>query len=528
MSDFRLIYYYLDLAIRRPLVWMAPAVVVLLIGAIYIFNIPRVYYSEAVIVVSSQAIPSTLVQSTVANERLQFIEQRVLARENLLKLVEKFDLLPELAGRVSNTQLAQIVRGHIIITMRATEASEQFAASSVFGIGVNASTPKLAADMASEIAAMITEENRRARMSRASEASTFLEREVAVLTSRATELGARLSEFTRANENRLPSRLALHLSDIREGQSELADVVRELAEARSNLDVLRAELVVHETSGNASLQARRNELRILRSDLVARSTVLSPEHHEIRSIKSRIAALESDLSQPAPEAGAEVVTAELSPEGMLVAQRIKFAEQQVENFEDQQATLTQNLEEIRQMVADMPNVEAQLSLLEAERDTVQRNLDDMSGKLNVARLGERLETDQQDEQIRILETPEAPLYPSGTSRTDYMLAMLGASIALGMGCLYVADTFDPKIRGAFDVDPVIGESPLVVIDYWQTSAQKRRNMAYAALAFLLLVLAGGSVLFGLYGWPPSRTALNFLEITPVAVADMSRIDPWKA
>ncbi|MCO6392315.1 hypothetical protein GTW25_14885 [Aliihoeflea aestuarii] len=527
MSDFRLVYYYLDLAIRRPLVWIVPALIALALGAVYIVNIPRSYYSEAVIVVSSQAIPSTLVQSTVTNERLQFIEQRVLARENLLKLVRKFDLLPELKGQVSNTQLAHIVRGHIVITMRATEASEQFAASSVFGIGVNASTPDLAADMASEIAAMITEENRRARMSRATEASTFLEREVSVLTSRANELGARLSQFTQDNENRLPSRLTLHLSDIREGQSELAEIARELAEARSNLDVLRAELFVHETSGDASLRERRDELRTLRADLVARSTVLSPQHHEIRSIKSRIAALESNLAQAAPEDGQEVVSVNMSPEVMLVGQRIKFAEQQVEALEAQQVALTGNLEEIRNIVADMPNVEAQLNLLVAERDAVQRNLDDMSGKLNVARLGERLETDQQDEQIRILETPEAPLYPSGTSRTNYMLAMLGASLALGMGCLYVADTFDPKIRGAFDVEPVIGESPLVIIDYWQTSAQKRRNIALAAIALLLLALVGGSALLGLYGWPPNLMASNDSP-NLFAIADMSRTDPWKA
>ena len=245
-------------------------------------------------------------------------------------------------------------------------------------------------------------------------------------------------------------------------------------------------------------------------------------------MKSRIAALESDLAQERTKAGDEPVTAELSPEGMLVAQRIKFAEQRVEALEAQQASLTRNLQEIRDMVADMPNVEAQLNLLGAERDAVQRNLDDMTGKLNVARLGERLETDQQDEQISVLETPEAPLYPSGTSRTNYMLAMMGASIALGMGCLYIADTFDPRIRGAFDVEPVIGESPLVIIDYWQTSAQKRRNMVFAALAALLLAIAGGSVLFGLYGWPPSRTALNLQKNTLFAVVDMSRIDPWKA
>lgn len=526
-NDFRLLYYYLDLAIRRPLVWIVPAMLVVALGASYVFNMPRSYYSEAVIVVSSPAIPSALVQSTVANERLQFIEQRVLARDNLLELARKFGLFPDLAGQVSNTQLAQIVRNQIVITTRASEASEQFAASSVFGIGVNAATPELAADMAGEIAAMITEENRRARMARAAEARTFLEREVSVLTGRTRELESRLSSFLQSNENRLPSRLALHLSDIREGQSELVEIGRRLAEARSNVEVLQAELALAQTSSGNMLQERLGELRTLRSQLVARSTVLTPEHHEIRSIKSRIAALEADLAnEPEPiEASAD---SEMSLEAELIAQRIRFAEQQVKALEEQQNALTSDLQEIRDIVADMPNVEAQLNLLQSERDTARRDLEEMSAKLNMARLGERLETDQQDDQITVLEKPEAPLYASGRSRTEYMLAVLGASFVLGMGCLYAADTFDPKIRGAFDVAPVAGDSPLIMVEHWNTAAETRRNLAIAALAALLLI-ASATVLFSVYGWPPKRTASAHVQgSAPVFVAEPSRDVPWKA
>ena len=529
-SDFRLIHYYLDLALRRPLIWLMPALVVLAIGVTYVVNMPKTYYSEAVIVVGSQAIPSSLVQSTVANERLQFIEQRVLARENLLKLVDRFDLFPALAGEISKTQLAKLVRSQIVITMRASEASEQYAASSVFGIGVNATAPDLAADMAAEIAAMITEENRRARMSRATEATAFLEREVATLKSRVSEFDARLADFVRNHENALPSRLSLHLGDIREGQSELAEVTQSLAEAQSALELLRVELALAASSENTPLREQHSELRTLQATLVARSSVLSPEHHEIRSLKSRVAALKNDIAAGAAIDEPANADAVASPEAQLIARRIQFAEQQMALLEERQAELTARLGEIRQIVAEMPNVEAEFTLLESERASAQRNLDDMSGRLNVARLGQRLETDQQDEQIQILEAPEAPLYASGSSRREYMLAVVGAALALGMGCLYAADTFDPKVRGAFDVAGAAGDVPMVMIDTWKTPAQRRRNTVIATLA-IVAILAAGGLLLARYGWPPDGLDWSWIGLeamAPMAPALVGGGQSWKA
>src|SRR5690606_5972893 len=103
-SDFRIIYYYLDLAIRRPLVWATPALIVLALGTAYVLTLPRNYYSQSGIVVSSQAMPCTLGQATVANERVQFTEQRVLARENMLKILKKLELFPELVASIAHTQ----------------------------------------------------------------------------------------------------------------------------------------------------------------------------------------------------------------------------------------------------------------------------------------------------------------------------------------------------------------------------------------------------------------------------------------
>ena len=58
---------------------------------------PATYLSEGKILVQSQQIPTELVRPTVTNaaqERIQVIEQRMMTRENLLAIVDKFQLFP--------------------------------------------------------------------------------------------------------------------------------------------------------------------------------------------------------------------------------------------------------------------------------------------------------------------------------------------------------------------------------------------------------------------------------------------------
>jgi uncharacterized protein involved in exopolysaccharide biosynthesis len=57
--------------------------------------IPPVYQSTGTIMVESQTIPTDLIPTTAASlidERIEVIRQRVMTRENLFKIIEKYKL----------------------------------------------------------------------------------------------------------------------------------------------------------------------------------------------------------------------------------------------------------------------------------------------------------------------------------------------------------------------------------------------------------------------------------------------------
>ena len=75
------------------------------------YKLPPVYQSEATILIEQPSIPGDIVQSTIGNyvdEQIQVVAQRVMTKENIRQLVERFDLYAE----IRETQPTEIVIEH--------------------------------------------------------------------------------------------------------------------------------------------------------------------------------------------------------------------------------------------------------------------------------------------------------------------------------------------------------------------------------------------------------------------------------
>ena len=111
-QDLGLLQYFEDLK-RRILYFLIPCVLVAAVGALVAVFWPATYVSEGKILVESQAIPADLVRptvTTIANERVQVIEQRIMTRENLLAIVDKFGVFANRRQWMSGTELLDSMR----------------------------------------------------------------------------------------------------------------------------------------------------------------------------------------------------------------------------------------------------------------------------------------------------------------------------------------------------------------------------------------------------------------------------------
>ena len=107
---------YLDALKRRRTSILVIAAVVFVIGAIAALVWPATYKSSATILIKEQDIPPDLVRSTVtsfASQRIQAISQKVMARPNLMEIIDKYSLYADERERLPTEDIISEMRDNI-------------------------------------------------------------------------------------------------------------------------------------------------------------------------------------------------------------------------------------------------------------------------------------------------------------------------------------------------------------------------------------------------------------------------------
>jgi uncharacterized protein involved in exopolysaccharide biosynthesis len=196
--------FYFELLKRRFFYFAIPFVLVAATGAGVALVWPPTYLSEGKILVQSQQIPTELVRSTVtsaAQERIQVIEQRLMTRDNLVAIVDKFQLFPTQRNLMSVTQLVETMKKKTTIAtvnqqLSFTRRSDN--PTIVFTVGFEDSDPAVASRVANELVTRILNEDIRDRTSRASDTTKFLKREVERLQAENAAIEAKVAQAKEA------------------------------------------------------------------------------------------------------------------------------------------------------------------------------------------------------------------------------------------------------------------------------------------------------------------------------------------
>ena len=250
--------FYWELVKRRWLLFIIPFVPILIIGLGAAALWPATFLSQGKILVQSQQIPTELVHPTVTNaaqERIQVIEQRTMTRENLLAIVDKFQLYPEKRNLMSASQLVEAMTKSTkiepIAQPLAFNRTQTLNPTIVFTVGFEYSDPQTASKVANELITRILSEDLRDRTARATDTTQFLSREVQRLLAENAAIEAKLAQAK--------------LSQIKPGGADQPAV----------------------------------QLAQLKADLAAKSALYSDRHPMMQALKRQIAAMEK--AQPTQE-----------------------------------------------------------------------------------------------------------------------------------------------------------------------------------------------------------------------------------
>ena len=225
----------------------------------------------------------------------------------------------------------------------------------------------------------------------------------------------------------------------------LAREVQRLQVENSALDAKIAQLRITQgkpaSSGGSDQPAAT--LAQLKSDLIQKGALYSERHPAIQSLKKQIEALEKVAAAPAAPNN-DAATA------------------------------------------------ASLEVMVAQQESLQKNLDAASAKLEAARLGENLEKDQQSEKLEIIEQPTVPQEPVKPNRLKVLAMAFAAALLGGAGLTVLVEILDKGIRRSNDLLSVVDGQLIVSIPYITTAAElrARRRRIFAFVGAFALVLIG--------------------------------------
>lgn len=195
--------FYWELFKRRVVYFLVPFFAVLAGGTALAMLWPATYFSSGKILVTTQQIPTELVRPTVttlANERIQVIQQRVLTRDNLSAIVTKYGLFPERRNLMTATEVTELMRKSIqILPLNlGNRPGSRDVATIAFTVGFFYEDSRVAAQVANELMTRILNEDLRDRTGRAVDTTRFLTREFQRLNEEYAAVEARLAQAKRA------------------------------------------------------------------------------------------------------------------------------------------------------------------------------------------------------------------------------------------------------------------------------------------------------------------------------------------
>ncbi|KJC53634.1 hypothetical protein UP10_41795 [Bradyrhizobium sp. LTSPM299] len=250
--------HYIDILKRRFFYFLLAFGVVSILGLCLAAIQKPNYLSEGKILVESQVIAPDLVGPAVTaagGERIQLIQriqQRVMTRDNLLSIANRFGLFPKRPDVLDLMRESSLIKPAEIAGARPSNEP-----SIAFTVGFEYERPELAMRVASEFVSLIINEDERLRTSRSTEA-------VRILTSE-----------TKGIEDKLDST-----------QTQIFELARQPREDASQISE-------QERSRLAALAA-------LKAELIQKTAVYSEAHPAVIALKKRITAMEKDLAQQAP------------------------------------------------------------------------------------------------------------------------------------------------------------------------------------------------------------------------------------
>ena len=487
---------------RRKGLILAVFVVVLSLAAYLATLLPNVYQSNALILVTPQRVPTSVVASTVTidlGERMQSITQEIMSRTQLEKIVQEFNLYLKMAALEDRIS---VLRKSIKIESRR---------NNVFQLSFESEDPEKAKQVTSRLGSLFIEQNLNAREQQAQGTKSFINGETERLRKELEEQETVVTKYKAAHGYELPDQLDTNLRSLEQLRRGLEGNNQRLSALQERKGVLQKQNVEADipkvdplagpllVPGIGVTQSVQLEMKKKELDFLLQR--YSNKHPDVIRAKKEIQALENESNDTIPSQPNLTKSSSLSPVKQVLLTQITDIDSEIKALQTQSEGIRSQISVLQARVDSSPVRALELSKISRGYDITLKKYQDLLGKGLESELAENMEKKQKGEQFQILDPADFPVKPIRPNRLMIVLVGLVAGLAGGIGLALFWDNLNSSFRTSEEINAYVNVPLLATLPALVTRGsvlEQRRTQGLLVLASVG-TLALGIVFVRIFG-----------------------------
>ncbi|MBX2857273.1 MAG: hypothetical protein KTR17_01315 [Cellvibrionaceae bacterium] len=468
---------------------VAATPLLLLCSLVVILILPSIYRAPARVMVETQQIPSDLVQSTVtaaASEQIDVMRQRVMTRDNLLAIMNKYDYfgLSSASPLEINLTLEEF-RGQVALNIVSTIKGRTKVAIG-FLISFGSKDPAIAQAITNDLVSLFLSENVKARTERASETTEFLVAEAGKIRAELDQIEATVAEFKRTNKDNLPEHLGLYVEMREDTRKRINENERMINGYQEQIRSLTTQLTLVKEQ-NGGFGTNQSELVELKKQLRLLQLKYQPNHPDVLNLRDKINLIAGGGNSAGDLNSSSAAEIDLENQIAGLKDTVTILEKETSNERSK-------LEDLEQRIIKIPQVERGFVSIKRDYEAKSQQYETIVSKTQSAEMAESLEQERKAERFILLEPPVLPTTASQPNKKKLLLLAFGFSLGLPIGVVGLMGLLDNSVRSRRAVELIVGENPLIEIPYIEVPediVRRKKYMLYSsagALAFVLCLI----------------------------------------
>jgi succinoglycan biosynthesis transport protein ExoP len=437
-----------------------PAVLGLIAGVGAAYTIPTMYESSATVLIESQQLPLDVVNSPVTDvigQRIARARERVLSRQDLIRLIRANDLYAEEQKRQPLSAIVDRMRGDTSIEAISADANANNRTIAL-KIGFSYPDPVKAQIVAQQYVNRFLEVDASSQTDQAVGAANFLNQQGSQLQAQIAAIEGQINKIKSENG----SMLALQSAST---GNPVADA------ARIDSDIIQLQTQNQALQQQASGRGDSGAVQAAEAALAAARARFSDTHPDVIAAQNQLEA--ARRASASPSAG---------PNPMIAANNA-----QINSLRSVKGMILSQSGEVRAAQSRGPAIAAEVDALEKKADALRDQYRDIGSKAQSAQLSARMQTEQKGERLTLADPPVVPDSPYKPNRPILMAGGLVGGIGLGFAVVLLLELLLKPIRGTDMLREAAGSAPIAIIpDYsrkpnllirWLEKRNRRRARA---------------------------------------------------